>query len=286
MLDFAAVKRRPSKSRTAVRCAAAIATALVVAVVVGVSGGSAASGHARARAVGGDAWPNVGATGLARRADRTASYAACVDGSLPSSLDLASVMIRPRPVLGFAYASQPVVITIVGPTVQVETGPGSLITVNGGLGSELVEMLVHVPAKSIIAGKRAPVEARLVHRAADGALTVIIMMLRTGPRHNAAWQPMVRALRRASVLGGREAKVTQTTFHWGAMLPKALQGSRFASGQAPAGCADNVSWIVLRRAALLSANQLAAFTAYAASTTKQTDASTGLPAAADDVGSG
>ena len=244
-------------SRQITLSSVAIGAALVFTAVVGVAGSTAATGQPRASA--GAAWSYEGATGPENWGRLDPSYAACVDGSVQSPIDIVGAtgkaIANPR----VAYENSQVIVENNGHTVQANALPGSSITVNG-VTSQLLQMHFHAPAENMIAGLRAPVDVHFVHKAADGKLTVIGVMLKVGSRRNAGWQPMVRVLRLSNIHTASEASEATTTFDWAAMLPKDRRSYRFAGSLTTPGCTEGVSWIVMKQPVLLSAAQIAAFT--------------------------
>lgn len=236
----------------------AIGAALAVSAIAGVTGSAAAPGDPQSRAGGGAAWSYEGATGPANWGSLSPSYAACVDGSVQSPIDIVGATGKAIANPKVAYANSKVIVENNGHTVQANALAGSSITV-GGVKSELLQMHFHAPAENIIAGLRAPVDVHFVHQAADGKLTVIGVMLKVGSQRNAGWQPMVRVLRMQNISTASEASEATATFDWAAMLPKDRRSFRFAGSLTTPGCTEGVSWIVMKQPVLLSAAQMAAF---------------------------
>jgi carbonic anhydrase len=236
----------------------AIGAALTVSAVVGVTGSLAATGQPQSRAGAGTAWSYEGATGPANWGSLDPSFAACVDGSVQSPIDIVGATSKAIANPKVAYENSEVIVENNGHTVQANALSGSSITV-GGVKSELLQMHFHAPAENMIAGLRAPVDVHFVHRAANGKLTVIGVMLKVGSQPNAGWQPMVRVLRLQNISTASEASEVTTTFDWAAMLPKDRRSFRFAGSLTTPGCTEGVSWIVMKQPVLLSAAQIAAF---------------------------
>jgi carbonic anhydrase len=237
---------------------ATISIVLAAVAMVGAAGAIAAPGQPHARG-GGGAWSYEGSTGPEHWGSLDPSYATCADGSVQSPIDITGAVGGPLPNPTIAYRRDLVTIVNNGHTVQANALSGSSITVDG-VTSQLLQMHFHAPAENIIAGQRAPVDVHFVHKAADGALTVIGVMLRVGPRPNAAWQPFVRALRLANLRAESEASETTARFNWSAMLPKDLRSYRFPGSLTTPGCSEGVNWIVLQQPVRLSVAQLRAFT--------------------------
>lgn len=237
---------------------AAIGAALAISAIAGVTGSAAAPGGPQSRAEGGADWSYEGATGPANWGSLSPSYAACVDGSVQSPIDIVGATGKAIANPKVAYAKNKVIVENNGHTVQANALSGSSITV-GGVKSELLQMHFHAPAENIIAGLRAPVDVHFVHQAADGKLTVIGVMLKVGSQRNAGWQPMVRVLRMQNISTASEASEATATFDWAAMLPNDRRSFRFAGSLTTPGCTEGVSWIVMKQPVLLSAAQIAAF---------------------------
>ena len=246
--------------RTSLMRGAAISAVLGVGVVAGATGSLASVGVPQARADGAAAWSYEGATGPEHWGSLDPSYTACADGSVQSPINIVGATNKAMANPKIAYVKSEVSVVNNGHSVQASAMSGSSISV-GRVQSDLLQMHFHSPAENIIAGQRAPVEAHFVHMSADGKLTVIGVRLRVGSQRNAAWQPMVRAVRLAHMQMPSEVSVMTTTFNWGAMLPKDLRSYRFAGSLTTPGCTEGVSWIVMKQPVLLSASQIAAFKA-------------------------
>jgi len=246
--------------RTSLIRGAAISAVLGVGVIAGATGSLANVGHPQSRASSGAAWSYEGATGPEHWGSLDPSYAACADGSVQSPIDIVGATNKAMANPKIAYVKSQVSVENNGHTVQANALSGSSISV-GGVKSDLLQMHFHSPAENIIAGQRAPVDVHFVHKSADGKLTVIGVMLKVGSQRNAAWQPMVSALRTSGMEMQSEVSEMTTTFNWGAMLPKDLRSYRFAGSLTTPGCNEGVSWIVMKQPVLLSASQIAAFKA-------------------------
>lgn len=230
----------------------AIGAALAIGAIVGVSGASASGGGAE--------WSYEGATGPAYWGSLDPSYAACVDGSIQSPIDITGAVGTPLADPLIRYAKSKVIVQNTGHTVQASALSGSSISVDG-VTSELLQMHFHAPAENIIAGRRAPVDVHFVHQSADGRLTVIGVMLQAGGKRNRAWQPLVRVLRLSNLDISSEISQATVVFDWAAMLPKDRRSYRFQGSLTTPGCTEGVSWIVMQQPVRLSAAQIAAFTA-------------------------
>lgn len=230
----------------------AIGAAVAVSAFAGVTGASASGGGAD--------WSYAGETGPAHWGSLDPSYAACVDGSIQSPIDITGAVGKPLADPVIRYVTSKVIVDNTGHTVQANALAGSSIAVDG-VTSTLLQMHFHAPAENAIAGRRAPIETHFVHQAEDGKLTVIGVMLQAGAKRNRAWQPLVRVLRLANLVTSSEVSQATARFDWAAMLPKDRRSYRFQGSLTTPGCAEGVSWIVMRQPVRLSASQIAAFTA-------------------------
>jgi carbonic anhydrase len=192
--------------------------------------------------------------------DTQFSSAACADGSVQSPIDIVGATNKAMANPKIAYVKSQVSVENNGHTVQANAMSGSSISV-GGVKSDLLQMHFHAPAENIIAGQRAPVDVHFVHKASNGKLTVIGVMLQAGGKQNRAWQPLVRVLRLSNLLAESEISVSTAVFDWEAMLPQDRRSYRFDGSLTTPGCSEGVSWIVMQQPVRLSAAQIAAFKA-------------------------
>jgi carbonic anhydrase len=126
-------------------------------------------------------WSYRGETGPAKWASMEPEFGVCGVGRTQSPIDIrdADVTKGALPAIAFDYKPSPLEIVDNGHTVQVDYAPGSFITVDGKR-YELVQFHFHKPSEEKINGKPAAMVAHLVHKATDGNLAVVAVLLKPG----------------------------------------------------------------------------------------------------------
>lgn len=129
-----------------------------------------------------------------------------------------------------------------GHTLEVRPRAGS----TGGaltLGSDrydFVQFHFHHPSEHALAGKRWPMELHIVHRAADGRLAVLGIMLRPG-RENDGIAALLKALPRSGGVQPLPAPV-----ELGRFLPASRAHFSYQGSLTTPPCSEIVQWIVFR----------------------------------------
>jgi carbonic anhydrase len=140
-----------------------------------------------------------------------------------------------------------------GHTVEVRYDPGSTLTLDGQSFS-LVQLHFHHPSEHTLDGRAFPLEMHLVHRAADGHLAVLSVLVAEGAE-NRALAPLWAALPAAS--GERSAPTA--TVNAAEILPPERALFRYSGSLTTPPCSEGVRWMVLRSPIEMSAAQLTAF---------------------------
>ncbi|OQD45865.1 hypothetical protein BIY37_06310 [Candidatus Brocadia sapporoensis] len=96
-----------------------------------------------------------------------------------SPIGISTTEKGPLESINFHYYPTPLKIINNGYTIQINYGNGSYITV-GNTRYELMQFHFHHPCEHIINGQSYPMEAHLVHKAADGKLAVVGVLMKEG----------------------------------------------------------------------------------------------------------
>lgn len=212
------------------------------------------AGHVYAENPGAAAhWGYRGEHGPTHWADLADGNAACKlsKEQSPINIDEGQVKKAPLAALEFQYAAGPAEVVNNGHTIQVTPAPGNTLKV----GSEVVHLLqfhFHTPSEETINNQHYPLVAHLVHKAADGKLSVVAILFREG-RANPVLAPLFKAL-------PAEGKTLPlASIDLAGLLPPGHQYFRFMGSLTTPPCSDGVRWQVMKQPVEISRQQLAAF---------------------------
>ena len=113
----------------------------------------------------------------------------------------------------------------------------------------------HTPSEHTINGEHSALEMHLVHQTSDGALGVIGVMIRGGPR-NEAFVPIWGALQGTV---GEEQYVEDTQVHADYLLPDDRAYYRYDGSLTTPPCTEGVTWFVLQSPIEISGAQIRTF---------------------------
>ncbi len=180
-------------------------------------------------------------------------FAQCALGKEQSPIDLRSshLIVNETPTL--SYAASPIAATNTTHTVQVAYARGSSLTIQGAQ-YELIQYHFHSPSEHTFDGKHWPIELHLVHKAADGRIAVIGVLMSVGDE-NEALAPLFTDLPREA----HETVAIDARIDANALLPKKKTFFMYQGSLTTPPCAQRVTWLVMQTPTQLSAAQLAAF---------------------------
>jgi len=139
-----------------------------------------------------------------------------------------------------------------GHTLQVNLAPGSGMSIDGHR-YELVQFHVHTPSEHTIAGEHYAMEVHLVHKDADGKLSVVGILYDEG-----ALAPALDALWRKWPAKQNEEKALPSSIDPEQLLPANRSVYRYAGSLTTPPCSEGVVWNVMRRTMTDSSGNLAA----------------------------
>lgn len=181
-------------------------------------------------------------------------YAACVDGSAQSPIDVGGAVSRPLPDVEFDYKRGTAALKNTTHTVQADETEGSSITVDGET-YPLVQFHLHEPAEHLVNGVRHDAELHLVHKDAAGRIAVVGVFIDKGAV-DTALDPYFTAL------PGQPGTTAELTgFDPTSLLPTQHRTYRYAGSLTTPPCTEGVSWFVMAEPVQASEEQLTAFRA-------------------------
>lgn len=219
------------------------------ACVCGSCGGSVAE----ALAGEGAHWTYEGAGGPKEWGMLSPEYAACSMGREQSPVDLSKPVaaILGDPVT--AWRPVPLRVQNNGHTIQVDCAGGGHVMLDG-VQYDLIQFHFHHPSEHSVGGAFFDMECHFVHKAADGSLAVLGVMIAKG-----AADPTIEAVWQAMPAKAGESVTANGMLDPSRLLPKDPVTFRYAGSLTTPPCSEVVQWVVFRQAITASAEQLAAF---------------------------
>ncbi len=210
-------------------------------------------------------WGYHGTSGPEHWAELAPEFALCQQGTLQSPIDLAAAYRQepsllppaPLPPLEFLYRPVGLALHNNGHTLQQQIPADSGHLVALGKRFELVQIHFHAPSEHQIRGQNYPVEAHLVHRAADGELAVVGVFLQRG-----APNPALQMLWLTPPPVGQTQQQPELLFNPLELLPRNRSYYFYLGSLTTPPCTEGVRWFVLRKPITASESQILRFTQY------------------------
>jgi carbonic anhydrase len=198
-------------------------------------------------------WGYDGAGGPDHWAELKPEFATCARGKRQSPIDIqGGIKVELDPVQ-FDYKPSSFRVIDNGHTVQVEVGAGNAIDVLGRR-YELVEFHFHRPSEERIDGQAFAMVAHLVHKAADGRLAVVAVLLEPGRAH-----PVVQSVWNNLPLDKGEEVTPKVSIDLAGLLPEDRRFYTYMGSLTTPPCSEGVLWMVMRKPVTLSPEQIGVF---------------------------
>lgn len=203
-------------------------------------------------------WTYRGERGSEHWAELDPQYGAC-KGASQSPIDIRETMKGGLPPLRFEYrhAALDYVINN-GHTIRVDypaEGSADFLLV-GAKRYELTQFHFHHPSEEAVHGRRSAMVVHLMHRANDGEVAGVAVLVRPG-RANAAVEALWSHMPKRE---GRQL-VAALEVDPAAFLPRDRGYYAYTGSQSAPPCTEGVRWFVLKNPIELSPRQIAAFAA-------------------------
>ncbi len=216
------------------------------------SGGGHGDGQAK-KAHEAPHWGYDGADGPSHWGDLSADFSACKDGKKQSPINITGASSESLTAIEFNYKSSKLDIINNGHTIQANYDSGSSIEV-GGKRFDLLQFHFHGPSEHTVDGEHARIEMHLVHKAEDGALGVVGVMIEEG-KHNSnfdnAWNNLP-----AHAGDHKDVGVVMKAAE---LLPKSKKYTTYSGSLTTPPCTEGVTWLVLNEPIEMSKKQIEAF---------------------------
>jgi len=241
---------RSTRRRSAALWLAAVAAlALAAAPARADSDAPIAGGHD-----GGGHWGYAGEAGPAHWGELSDDYQACAAGHEQSPIDIGRTSHADSAAPRMQYGPAPLKIVNNGHTVQVNYGAGSTLVTDGKT-YQLVQFHFHSPSEHRVEGAPYAMEAHLVHRAEDGSLAVVALLLKEGaanPFLDRIWPNVPAEV-------GREVEVPGAPIDVADLVP-ARPGFFYYNGSLTTPpCSEGVRWFVIDEPGTVSKAQVDRF---------------------------
>ena len=216
-----------------------------------VSGGKAT--RSRSMAAVPVSWGYEGEGAPDRWGSLRPEYATCASGRRQSPIDLGNGIAVDLEPLHFAYKPSAFRVIDGGKNLLVMSDGGSFSLL--GKRYALIQVLFHRPAEMTVAGKTFEMDVQLLHRADDGKLAIISVLLERGPEN-----PVVQSvLNHLPLERGGEVAPPSQMIDMASLMPENKGYYTFMGSLTTPPCTEDVLWLVLKATQPISSEQLAIF---------------------------
>lgn len=198
-------------------------------------------------------WDYEGAGGPENWSKLDPKNTACASGQRQSPIDIRDgIRVDVEPI-SFKYRPSTFRILDTGHTVQVVVGDSSISLT--GKTYELVEFHFHRPSEEKVNGQRFDMVAHLVHKADDGQLAILAVLLERGPENpfiQVLWNNL--PLERHLEVSPPTAIIDPTT-----LLPASRNYYTYMGSLTTPPCTEGVLWLVMKQPVQVSQEQINIF---------------------------
>ena len=198
-------------------------------------------------------WGYEGSIGPSHWADLSPDYELAKTGHKQSPIDISSSDTSTLPRIVFDYRSAAVNLIYNGHTIEEKEDQHSSFTV-AGKKYVLQQFHFHSPSEHTFDGQHADMEMHLVHKAADGEVAVIGVMINEGTE-NQAFSPVWNYL----PTDANRTRKPSVTVDAMALLPSNHDYFRYMGSFTTPPCTEGVVWFMMRNPVEMSAGQIAKF---------------------------
>jgi carbonic anhydrase len=199
-------------------------------------------------------WSYEGETGPANWGKLRPEWAICGEGTRQSPIDLREGIGVDLTPLQFDYRETRFRIIDTGQTLQVDVGPGMGAEIRG-VRYELEHLRFHRPSLERVGGQASSMVVNLHHKAADGRVAIVGMMLES----DGAEHPLIQTLWNNLPLERGSHYMPEVTIDLAAFVPQS-PGHYLYMGSLPTPpCTEGVLWVVMKEPVKMSETQLGIF---------------------------
>ena len=197
-------------------------------------------------------WGYEGDIGPKNWGDLSPAYILAKQGEQQSPIDISKPIQKDLPRVVFNYRPAKINLVYNGHTIEEEEG-GSHIRIEDKF-FELKQFHFHAPSEHTINGSHADMEMHLVHKAKDGVVTVVAVMIKQGAENRSftsIWENLPTPVK-------REVQVARTVDATD-LLPRNHTYYRYRGSFTTPPCTEGVTWFVLTVPIELSPGQINKF---------------------------
>ncbi|HVI50756.1 MAG TPA: carbonic anhydrase family protein [Candidatus Sulfotelmatobacter sp.] len=198
-------------------------------------------------------WDYEGEGGPEKWGQLSSEYGACGLGREQSPINLDQPVSALLKAPALHWQAMPLEVVNNGHTIQVNCPKGSSLELDG-TAYDLIQYHFHHPSEHTLAGTAFDMEVHFVHRAANGGLAVLGIMITKGEA-NSTLETVWRILPEKA---GETAKADVQLLP-SALIPADSATYRYAGSLTTPPCSEIVSWVVYRKPVTASAEQIAKF---------------------------
>jgi carbonic anhydrase len=188
-------------------------------------------------------WSYEGSTGPENWGELALEYHMAKDGREQSPIDIDTAAVQPsvQPTLHFEYGEERSVFTNNGHTIQHDAERESYLEIQGKR-YRLEQFHGHTPSEHSVDGRYAPLEIHFVHRAADGEVAVVAVLVQEGSSRKIRLFPGVES---PDQTGERETMNAATCLM--DYLPTDHSYYEYQGSFTTPPCTEGVRWFVLKQ---------------------------------------
>lgn len=177
----------------------------------------------------------------------------CQEGKTQSPINLAEYKRGDVEEIAMNYAPSRLRVVNNGHTIQANFDEGSSMSI-GGKTYNLLQLHFHTPSEHYVDGAPYPMEGHFVHKAEDGTLAVIGVMMKVGQAN-----PIVQGIW-DNIKMTHDENIVETVA-WSApdFMPESKAYYHYEGSLTTPPCSEGVQWYVLQDPVEMSQEQLKAF---------------------------
>ena len=200
------------------------------------------------------AWGYTGKIGPANWANLSPEYSLAKTGKRQSPIDIKSSQVGPLPKIKFQYKPAPVRMVYNGHTMEEEEEEGSTISVRN-MTYGLKQFHFHSPSEHTVDGKYFSMEMHLVHKAENGQVAVVAVLIKQVDTPNKSFALLLDTLpTKANPRTASNRGIDATS-----LLPTKHGYFAYEGSFTTPPCTEGVKWFVLQEPIGLSKKQIDAF---------------------------
>lgn len=205
------------------------------------------------RSVPNASWSYEGETGPEQWGKLRPEWARCASGNRQSPIDIRDGIAVDLEQVAIDYKPSAFNVVNNGHTVQVNLGPGNMITLTGRT-YELQQFHFHRPAEERVNGRGFEMVAHLVHKDSEGRLAVIAVLIENGSAH-----PLMQTVWNNLPLEKNEPVAPTALIDVTQLLPQRRDYYTYMGSLTTPPCSEGVLWIVLKEPVQASTQQIGIF---------------------------